>query len=160
MQQLPETLRENVRLLGELLGETIRDHEGEERFSRIEQIRQLGKSINQSENDDSSALVELLGELNDEEILPIVRAFNQFLNLANMADQEYSASAEAEPEDGLKAMLLNFSQTYGREKLTDVIRELRIELVLTAHPTEVTRRTLIRKYDQIVNTLSDQQRGN
>ncbi|UTF58619.1 phosphoenolpyruvate carboxylase [Gilvimarinus sp. DA14] len=160
MQQLPETLRENVRLLGELLGETIRDHEGEERFSRIEQIRQLGKSINQSEEDDPSALVDMLGELNDEDILPIVRAFNQFLNLANMADQEYGASAEAEPEDGLKAMLLNFKDTYGQDKLAEEIRNLRIELVLTAHPTEVTRRTLIRKYDQIVNTLSDQQRGN
>ncbi|MCP8899543.1 phosphoenolpyruvate carboxylase [Gilvimarinus xylanilyticus] len=160
MQQLPETLRENVRLLGELLGETIRDHEGEERFSRIEQIRQLGKSINQSEEDDPSALVDMLGELNDEDILPIVRAFNQFLNLANMADQEYGASAEAEPEDGLKAMLLNFKDTYGQDRLAEEIRNLRIELVLTAHPTEVTRRTLIRKYDQIVNTLSDQQRGN
>lgn len=160
MQQLPETLRENVRLLGELLGETIRDHEGDARFSKVEQIRQLGKTINQSEDVDPAPLVQLLEELDDSDILPIVRAFNQFLNLANIADQEYSASAEAEPEDGLKSMLLQFSESYGREKLSEVIRNLRIELVLTAHPTEVTRRTLIRKYDQIVNTLSDQQRGN
>src|SRR5690554_125242 len=160
MQQLPETLRENVRLLGELLGENIREHEGETRFAKIEDIRQLGKSINQSEDDDSSALVALLGELDDNDILPIVRAFNQFLNLANMADQEYSASAEAEPEDGLKAMVLDFADTYGKENLLQVMQNLSIELVLTAHPTEVTRRTLTRKYDQIVNTLSDQQRGN
>ena len=160
MQQLPETLRENVRLLGELLGETIREHEGEERFAKIEDIRQLGKSINQSENEDSSALVEMLGELDDNDILPIVRAFNQFLNLANIADQEYGASAEAEPEDGLKTMVLDFAETYGKENLIEVMQKLSIELVLTAHPTEVTRRTLIRKYDQIVNTLSDQQRGN
>ncbi|WP_041521619.1 phosphoenolpyruvate carboxylase [Gilvimarinus agarilyticus] len=160
MQQLPETLRENVRLLGELLGETIREHEGEERFAKIEDIRQLGKSINQSEDEDSSALVEMLGELDDNDILPIVRAFNQFLNLANIADQEYGASAEAEPEDGLKTMVLDFAETYGKENLIEVMQKLSIELVLTAHPTEVTRRTLIRKYDQIVNTLSDQQRGN
>ncbi|WP_049723384.1 phosphoenolpyruvate carboxylase [Gilvimarinus polysaccharolyticus] len=160
MQQLPETLRENVRLLGELLGEIIRDHEGEERFAKIEAIRQLGKSINQSEDEDSSELVAMLGELDDSDILPIVRAFNQFLNLANMADQEYSASAEAEPEDGLKTMVLDFADTYGKENLLEVMQNLSIELVLTAHPTEVTRRTLIRKYDQIVNTLSDQQRGN
>src|SRR5690554_7036990 len=121
MQQLPETLRENVRLLGELLGENIREHEGETRFAKIEDIRQLGKSINQSEDDDSSALVALLGELDDNDILPIVRAFNQFLNLANMADQEYSASAEAEPEDGLKAMVLDFADTYGKENLLQVI---------------------------------------
>ncbi|HEY7886296.1 MAG TPA: phosphoenolpyruvate carboxylase, partial [Cellvibrionaceae bacterium] len=160
MQQLPETLRENVRLLGELLGETIREHEGAERFAKVEDIRQLGKTLNEADNIDASPLVAMLGELDDADILPIVRAFNQFLNLSNIAELEYNASAEAEPEDGLKAMLLNFSDTYGREKLTEVISKLKIELVLTAHPTEVTRRTLIRKYDQIVNTLSDQQRGN
>jgi phosphoenolpyruvate carboxylase len=160
MQQLPDTLRENVRLLGELLGEIIRDHEGEERFAKIEDIRQLGKTINQSDNEDSGALVQMLGDLDDSDILPIVRAFNQFLNLANMADQEYGASAEAEPEDGLKAMVLDFADTYGKDNLLEVMQNLSIELVLTAHPTEVTRRTLIRKHDQIVNTLSDQQRGN
>ncbi len=160
MEALPETLRENVRLLGELLGDTIRDHEGEDLFQKIEDIRQLGKAIQQSEDEDSTPLVERLGELNDRDILPIVRAFNQFLNLANIADQEYSASAEAEPDDGLKNLLLELKDTYGQERLTDVIRDLNIQLVLTAHPTEVTRRTLIRKYDQIVHTLSDQQRGN
>ncbi len=160
MQQLPETLRENVRLLGELLGETIHQHEGADRFATVEDIRQLGKTLNETEDADAAPLVAMLGDLDDADILPIVRAFNQFLNLANIAEQEYSASAEAEPEDSLKAMLLNFADTYGRDKLIEVIRELRIELVLTAHPTEVTRRTLIRKYDQIVNTLADQQRGN
>lgn len=160
MQQLPETLRENVRLLGELLGETIHQHEGADRFARVEDIRQMGKALNETEEADATPLVTMLGDLDDADILPIVRAFNQFLNLANIAEQEYNASAEAEPEDSLKAMLLDFAGTYGRDKLIEVIRELRIELVLTAHPTEVTRRTLIRKYDQIVNTLSDQQRGN
>ncbi len=160
MSQIPETLRENVRLLGELLGETILEHEGRERFEKIEAIRKLGKKINQSEDADAAPLVKMLGDLDDGDILPIVRAFNQFLNLANIADQEYSASAEAEQEDGLAAMLLEFSDTYGKEKLADVIRDLKIELVLTAHPTEVTRRTLIRKYDKVANTLSDRERGN
>lgn len=160
MSKLPETLRENVRLLGELLGETIHAHEGEALFEKVESIRQLGKAINQAENGDSAPLVDMLEGLNDADILPIVRAFNQFLNLANIADQEYFSSAESEREDGLKAMLLEFSASNGKDALAAVIRELQIELVLTAHPTEVTRRTLIRKYDQIVNTLADHQRSN
>jgi len=160
MQQLPDTLRENVRLLGELLGEIIHQHEGGDRFTMVEDIRQLGKSLNEAEDAEASPLVAKLGELNDADILPIVRAFNQFLNLANIAEQEYSASAEAEPEDGLQTLLLDFAETYGRDKLLEVIHELRIELVLTAHPTEVTRRTLIRKYDQIADTLADQQHSN
>lgn len=160
MSQLPETLRENVGLLGELLGATIREHEGDARFEKIENIRQLGKAINQSENGDAAPLVAMLEALDDADILPIARAFNQFLNLANIADLEYYSSAAAEQDDSLESMLLDFSTTYGKEKLAEVIRSLRIELVLTAHPTEVTRRTLIRKYDKVANTLSDRERGN
>ena len=159
MIKLPETLRENVRLLGELLGETIHAHEGAELFGKVEGIRKLGKSITQAENGDSAPLVKLLGELDDKDILPIVRAFNQFLNLANIADQEYFSSAESERDDGLQAMLLEFADTHGKEAVAAKISELRIELVLTAHPTEITRRTLIRKYDQIVDTLADRQNG-
>jgi len=159
MLKLPETLRENVRLLGELLGETIHAHEGEDLFAKVEGIRKLGKSITRAENGDSAPLVKMLGELGDEDILPIVRAFNQFLNLANIADQEYFSSAESERDDVLQAMLLEFANKYGKENLAQKISELRIELVLTAHPTEVTRRTLIRKYDQIVDTLADRQNG-
>jgi len=159
MLMLPDTLRDNVRLLGELLGETILAHEGDELFIKVENIRKLGKAINQETNGDSAPLVEMLEALDDKDILPIVRAFNQFLNLANIADQEYFSSAESEREDGLKAILLECASAHPKEALIDVIRQLRIELVLTAHPTEVTRRTLIRKYDQIVDTLADGQNG-
>lgn len=157
MLKLPETLRENVRLLGELLGETIHAHEGADLFDKVEAIRRVGKAINKAETGDSALLVATLSSLNDKDILPIVRSFNQFLNLANIADQQYFSSAEAESNDSLKAMLQQFSDKYGKENLVEVISKLRIELVLTAHPTEVTRRTLIRKYDQIVDTLADRQ---
>lgn len=159
MLKLPETLRENVRLLGELLGETIHAHEGEELFSKVEGIRKLGKAITKAENGDSAPLVAMLSSLNDQDILPIVRAFNQFLNLANIADQQYFSSAEAEREDSLQTLILELAKVQGKDALTDIINKLRIELVLTAHPTEVTRRTLIRKYDQIVDTLADRQNG-
>lgn len=159
MLKLPETLRENVRLLGELLGETIHAHEGEELFAKVEGIRKLGKAINKAENGDSAPLVAMLSSLDDRDILPIVRAFNQFLNLANLADQDYFSSAEAERDDSLQTMIQEFAEVHGKDALTEIINKLRIELVLTAHPTEVTRRTLIRKYDQIIDTLADRQNG-
>jgi phosphoenolpyruvate carboxylase len=157
MSKLPDTLRENVRLLGDLLGETIHAHEGEALFAKVEGIRKLGKSITQAESGDSAPLVAMLSSLDDQDILPIVRAFNQFLNLANIADQEYFSSAEAERDDSLQSLIVEFAEANGKEALKEMIRKLRIELVLTAHPTEVTRRTLIRKYDQIVDTLADRQ---
>ncbi|MGH8485632.1 MAG: phosphoenolpyruvate carboxylase, partial [Pseudomonas sp.] len=107
----------------------------------------------------SAPRVAMLSSLDDQDILPIVRAFNQFLNLANIADQEYFSSAEAERDDSLQTMIQEFAEVHGKDALTEIINKLRIELVLTAHPTEVTRRTLIRKYDQIVDTLADRQNG-
>lgn len=159
MPELPETLRDNVRLLGELLGETILEHEGPAIFRKVEEIRHLGKDINRSEDGDTQPLIDVLDHLEDKDILPIVRSFNQFLNLANIAEQEYFSSAEGQSEDGLDALLEQFADAVGKDELGKVVREMGIELVLTAHPTEVTRRTLIRKYDQIANTLSDRQRG-
>lgn len=158
MTSLPETLRENVRLLGELLGETLLRHEGPEVFRKVEEIRRLGKDIVQSKDGDTQPLIALLSQLEDSEVLPITRAFNQFLNLANIADQEYSSSIEPEGGDGIEQMLIEFSDKNGKDALFDVVTNLQIELVLTAHPTEVTRRTLIRKYDQIANNLSDLRR--
>lgn len=159
MSELPETLRDNVRLLGELLGETILEHEGPSLFRKVEDIRRLGKIINQAEEGDSQPLVDVLDQLEDKDILPIVRSFNQFLNLANIAEQEYFSSAEAQPEDGLDILLEQFTESLGKDELAKIVHKLHIELVLTAHPTEVTRRTLIRKYDQVANTLSDRQRN-
>lgn len=159
MGKLPERLRENVRMLGDLLGETLLEHEGPGLFKKVEEIRALAKSLNHGTTGDVTQLVDLLSQLEDKDILPIVRAFNQFLNLANIADMEYFSSADAQNTDGLDTLLTSLSQDVGKDKLYDLMSNLRIELVLTAHPTEVTRRTLIRKYEKIARTLSDLTRG-
>lgn len=159
MTKLPDTLRENVRLLGEQLGETLLQHEGPAVFRKVEEIRRLGKAISKSDAGDSQPLVDFLSQLEDADILPITRAFNQFLNLANIADQAYLSSAEAENKDVLESILQEYVDDLGKDKLYDIVSNLQIELVLTAHPTEVTRRTLIRKYDQIATTLSERRRN-
>lgn len=155
MQKLPETLRDNVRLLGELLGETIQEHEGPKLFKKVEEIRALSKNLAQSKGGDSKPLTDLLSQLEDKDILPIVRAFNQFLNLANIADQQYFSSAEAQTEDRLESLLENLVTKTSKDELVELTKTLKIGLVLTAHPTEVTRRTLIRKYEAVDQTLSD-----
>lgn len=159
MEKLPETLRDNVRLLGDLLGETLLEHEGPAVFRKVEEIRALAKAPNQGKNGDYNALVSLLSKLDDKDILPITRAFNQFLNLANIADQEYFSSAAAEGTDGLDELLQQYVESAGQEAVTTLLKDLRIGLVLTAHPTEITRRTLIRKYDKIARSLSDRSRN-
>lgn len=159
MTHLPDILREDVRLLGELLGETLLQHEGPSVFKKVEEIRKLAKAVNSGETEDPAALTKALGQLEDADILPIARSFNQFLNLANIADQSYASSAAVEGEDALIALLDRYAEELGKDKMFEVVNDLHIELVLTAHPTEVSRRTLIRKYDQLAAVLNDRKRN-
>jgi phosphoenolpyruvate carboxylase len=159
--KLPETLRDNVRMLGELLGETIIEHQGLALFRKIEDIRALSKSLALSAQShearqapDYQPLVQALGRLPDAEVLPIARAFNQFLNLANIADLQHFQGYENIPGDRLGPLLEELVGKYGKDELYGLMQQLRIELVLTAHPTEVTRRTLIHKYEVVANTLA------
>ena len=154
MANLPETLKDNVRLLGELLGKTLHKHEGEAVYEKVEEIRALSKSLTSRSTDDFAPLIALLESLDDKDILPITRSFNQFLNLANIADQEYFSSSAAEPLNSLTELFKELAC----DNLQNIIQQLQIELVLTAHPTEVTRRTLIHKYERISTTLSDRSR--
>ena len=87
MAELHPDLRENVRLLGELLGDNIRNYPGEEIYDLIEEIRAAAKADRLQESGSGQRLVSLLTNLRDDQLLPVTRAFNQFLNLANLAEQ-------------------------------------------------------------------------
>lgn len=162
MNSLPASLRDDVRLLGELLGASILEHQGPALFARIETIRQLSKALAQAthghSHSDAQPLVRALGALADAEILPIARAFNQFLNLANIADQHYFQGAGMLPPDGLPALLTALGASHGRATLAKLLADLRIEVVFTAHPTEATRRTLIHKYEAVATSLDELKR--
>ncbi len=159
MQALPVTLRQNVKLLGRLLGETLTAHEGIDIYEQVEEIRALSKAQADNPDTDASALIDYLNQLPNEAILPIARSFNQFLNLANIADHHYFSSVEAENEDHLDRLFQELLKTHSPGAVLDCLSKLKISFVLTAHPTEVTRRTLIRKYEKVANTLTDCQRG-
>jgi phosphoenolpyruvate carboxylase len=155
MTVIPESLRFNVRMLGELLGDTLLENHGPELFRKVEEIRRLGKEVNRSDSNDATPLTKALSQLEDKDILPIARSFNQFLNLANIAEQQYFSSAESQKRDVLEETIDQLASDLGKDKLAEALTKLNIELVLTAHPTEVTRRTLIRKYENISNSLRD-----
>jgi len=161
MAKIDARLRENVHLLGELLGNTIRDQHGDAFFDKIERIRKGAKGARRGSDDDARLLQETLDGLADDELLPMTRAFNQFLNLANIAEQHHqirrrrpgeSAPFEAGVLSGLLERLKG--EGFAQEFVARQVGRLDIELVLTAHPTEVSRRTLIQKYDAIAEQLA------
>lgn len=169
IQQIDAPLREDVRLLGNLLGETLKLHAGQDLFNQIEQIRALSKGARDGQVEAEKQLEQLFLSLEDAEILPLTRAFTHFLNFANIAEQYHVVRRRrqsefddtAESPNPLVPLFEKFKQQeISVDTLYQQICELKIELVLTAHPTEVSRRTLIQKYDGINNALSkfDQQK--
>ncbi len=164
MSDIDARLREDVHLLGELLGNTIREQYGDDFLDKIEQIRKGAKADRRGAAADQAAGEELsasLNQLQEHELLPVARAFNQFLNLANIAEQyqlihRRDESQPAPFESRVLPELLARLQREGHsdESLARQLGRLEIELVLTAHPTEVARRTLIQKYDAIAAQLA------
>ena len=159
-----EPLRADIRLLGELLGNTIRNHDGEALFDRIEAIRAMAKRARSGDDTFRLGLVKVMAGLPDKELLPIARAFSHFLNLANIAEQHhrirrrrsYQRMTEPTPQRGSFDELLPrlLSQGVTSEQIIEAVKKLHVEFVLTAHPTEASRRTLIRKYNTIADCLA------
>ena len=149
-------LRAHVRLLGDILGKIIRDNAGQVLFDRVEQIRLSSKEA--QESDTWEMLDQLLASLEESEFLLIARAFSQFLNLANIADQQHTTSVHTESHFSASATLqktLRVLQTKAKDReIQEAIEALHIDLVLTAHPTEITRRTLIHKHRALSECLN------
>ena len=82
-------LRQDVRLLGELLGETLRTHAGEPVFEPVEHVRALAKSARAGDDRDFGELAAVLASLPVDAAIPLARAFTHFLNLANVAEQHH-----------------------------------------------------------------------
>ena len=153
------SLRGNVSLLGRMLGDTIAAAQGEHFLQLIEEIRSLSKRAREGSGEARNALEVLLLNLGSEELVPVARAFSQFLNLANIADQHHNVSREAdELLSASRSLASDLGELIERgvpaEQVITAVRALRIELVLTAHPTEITRRTLIHKHAEVGRCLS------
>jgi len=156
-------LRDDVRMLGGLLGDTLRQQVGQAIFDKVELIRKLAKQARDGDQAASQELNHVLESLSDDELSPVARAFTQFLNLANIAEQYHRVRRrrawqfveDKSPQHGSIEELFPrlFAQGMDRETLWETAQNLDIELVLTAHPTEISRRTLIQKYDDISDSL-------
>ncbi|WP_313713444.1 phosphoenolpyruvate carboxylase [Pseudomonas sp.] len=160
MTDIDVRLREDVHVLGELLGETIRQQHGDAFLQKIEDIRHSAKADRRGAGEQLSST---LADLAEEDLLPVARAFNQFLNLANMAEQyqliRRRDAGQPEPFEArvLPELLARLKQAgHKDDALARQLAKLDIQLVLTAHPTEVARRTLIQKYDAIAGQLAVQ----
>ena len=159
-----QPLRDDVRLLGEVLGNVLCVQEGEAFFRTVERVRALAKSARAGRDEDFARLADDLSGLPVDDALKVARAFTHFLNLANIAEQHHRIRRRREYQrDPLApAQRGSCEDSFGRliaggiapDRLHQAVCALHIELVLTAHPTEVARRTLVQKYNRIAEILA------
>lgn len=166
MSSLDASLREQVRILGKSLGKTITSAKGEEFLCLIEDIRNLSKNVHQG-SAPAKQLYTKLTSLDDQQLLPVARAFTQFLNLANAAEQHYRSKerliedAKQSPASNLKGLFNQLiAEGLSGEAIYASLLKQKVDLVLTAHPTEISRRTLIQKYDLIDQGLTSYETAN
>ena len=145
-------LVEDIRLLGRILGDVIREQEGTEAFELIERIRQL--SVAYRLKADASAgrvLDRLLKNLSADQTVTVIRAFSYFSHLANIAEDQHHLRRRAVHEaaghlqDG--SLALSFERLHRADhRAADIAALLEtayVSPVLTAHPTEVQRKSIL-----------------
>lgn len=167
-QSVPhEALRDDVRMLGELLGDTLRERAGAPLLDLVERVRALAKHGRAEGGGNFDRLSELLRTLPVGSAVSVARAFSHFLGLANIAEQhhrirrrrEYQRPGSGPQPDSLGDVLPRLlSSGVDADALHGAIRNLHIELVLTAHPTAITRRTLSHKQLRIADALARRDR--
>ena len=153
MTQLPPTVTQNadVRFLGKLLGDVIRSHGGESLFERIEAIR--AASVDRHRGIANPRILTAgLDSLSLDETVAFVRSFMLFSMLANLAEDRQGAAAE---DGGTLASALDFlsSQGIGTAQATQMLNRALIVPVLTAHPTEVMRKSMLDHRNRIAALL-------
>jgi phosphoenolpyruvate carboxylase len=158
-------LSNDIRLLGRLLGDTIREQEGDETFDRIEKVRRLSVAFELDANTEAGHdLDRLLGGLTAEQAVSVARAFSYFSHLANIAeDRQHVRSAAAlgtekpaHHREGSLAYTFELLAKAGiaSEAITQMLDASLVSPVLTAHPTEVQRKSLLDATSSIAGLLA------
>ena len=148
-------LREDIRFLGRLLGDTIREQAGTEVFDLVEAIRRT--AIHYRKEHDPPSLKHLertIGRLKPAHATSVVRAFSYFHHLANAAEDLHARRVE--PEEGTIALALERLRAarVPNKKILSFFERARVEPVLTAHPTEVQRKSTLDRHRSVIGLLA------
>ncbi|MBL8191137.1 MAG: phosphoenolpyruvate carboxylase, partial [Acidobacteria bacterium] len=164
-------LRNDIRRLGDLLGETLKQLGGKKLFDVEEQVRTLCKQLRAKHSPATERqLKRLLHGLSVDESIGVIRAFSVYFQLVNIAEQHhrirrkqfYELHTPDQPQRGsiadtfqrLKAENQHLGESELRRRMQTIVDRLEIVPVMTAHPTEAARRTLLEKHRRLAGLLS------
>jgi len=183
--ELPELMRRDVRLLGGLLGEVIRDSDpntGPGLLADVERLRRAVIDARYREREDAEdakdaghagdagdAIAALVASWDLDRAEQVARAFTVYFHLANLAEEHQRIrllrGRDAGPEpvrESLAAAVAELDREAGRAHLAELLDELRVHLVLTAHPTEARRRAVVavlRRISEQLHAVDDRRAG-
>ena len=177
---LPEPMRRDVRLLGDVLGEIIRDSAGPELLADVEQLRHAvidARHRTREEHRDGDPghdpageqIANLVASWDLDRAEQVARAFTVYFHLVNLAEEHQRIRFVRERDAGtdpvresLAAAVTEISRDAGQDHLAELLGCLRVHLVLTAHPTEARRRAVVavlRRINELLAQVDDPRTG-
>ncbi|GGG09495.1 phosphoenolpyruvate carboxylase [Rhodococcoides trifolii] len=161
-----EPLREDIRLLGGILGSIVRDHEGDDVFALVEKARVESFRVRRSEID-RAELSKLFDGIDIATAIPVIRAFSHFSLLANLAEDIHRERRRAvhvkagePPQDS--SLASTFAKLDAAQLdsavVEDLLRDALVSPVITAHPTETRRRTIFETQTRITDLMRFRER--
>ena len=168
-----DQLAREVRLLGALLGQVIAEQAGPDLFELVERIRRRtiglrrGPALAAGARDaEREALTAEIAALDLDRIATVATAFSLYFQLVNLAEERHrvrtlrdrSRRARGDLDESIAEAVRMLRDTHDRHELLDLVRRLRVTPVLTAHPTEARRRTLLlalRRVERLLERLDD-----
>jgi phosphoenolpyruvate carboxylase len=147
--EMPAALRREVRQLGDVLGQVLAEYGGADLLEDVEQLRRTVISARDSEGDESSA-ARLVASWSIDRAEQVARAFTCYFQLVNLAEERHRARAIRERDRGVAPLSESLAEAvaeirlrHGEEKLRELLGDLVVQPVLTAHPTESRRRAVV-----------------
>ena len=161
-----EALRQDVHELGQMVGELLIEQGGEALYKTVESARRYAIGRREGDAEASEKLDKLLGKMSAAAARDIVRAFSTYFQVVNTAEQVHRIRRRRDYlKDSNKSQPRSLNETFERlqdagmeiEDVNELLGRIAVEPVFMAHPTETTRRTVLRKQQNIVRRMVDMQ---
>ncbi|MDQ1004028.1 phosphoenolpyruvate carboxylase [Neobacillus niacini] len=157
-------LRRDVKLLGQILGEILVSHGGTELFDKVEKIRLMCKTLRTHfDTEIYSELKEVITSLKSPMRKQVIRAFSMYFHLINIAEQNHRIRRRRQYQleddsivqpDSIESAILSLKENNINENMIqEVLNKLSLELVITAHPTEAAKRSILEIQQRIAVIL-------
>ncbi len=157
---------EDIRLLGRILGDVIREQDGVPAFELVERVRQLSVAYRlKSDTEAGLALDELLRNLSNDQTVSVIRAFSYFSHLANIAEDRHYVRRRLHHEEAGRLQEGSLRMAFERlasagvapSVIAETLRSAHISPVLTAHPTEVQRQSILAAEGAIAQLVGERE---